>query len=90
MNAIVSNYDEAYGQREEPDEHGPDIYVPVAPLPKARSHQPEGHTAGEQLQQAEAEPHQGQVVLVCGCGPGGHGAVMVRQVTVTGCGSGPH
>ena len=78
--------------KEEPDEQGPDIYGPstYVPLPKARNHQPEGHTTGEQLQQVEAEPHQGQVVLVWGCGPGGHGVVMVRQVTVTHCGNGSH
>ena len=78
---LNNEYHEGHGETEAPDGHGP--VSCGSPLGGPAGHQGDGHTHGEQLRQAEAEAHDGCDVQVWECPPGGHGAVMVRQVTVT-------
>ena len=69
--------DESYNEADAPEGHGPVTY---GPSPNAHvSHKREGHTGGEELQQAEeAGAHDVNGALVLRCQPGRHSAVMVR------------
>ena len=75
--ALNNEYREGHGETEAPDGHGPVSCGSLLSGPAG--HQGDGHTHGEQLQQAEAEVHHGHDVRVRGCPLCGHGVVIDGQ-----------